>query len=108
MSIDTLKNELAQIIIADDLPFQHVESKSLLNFVELLNPDALEMMVKADAITDHVIKMYFPIQTKVKDTLKEDADYLNCTCDVWTSPNNDPIIALTGHWLSLNDGELKV
>ena len=101
---------MAQIllIIADDLPFQHVESKALLNFVELLNPDALEMMVKADAITDHVMKMYFQIQTKVKDTLKEDADYLNCTCDVWTSPNNDPIIALTGHWLSINDGELKV
>ena len=106
MSIDTLKNALAQIIIADDLPFQHVESKSLLNFVELLNPDALEMMVKADAIT--VMKMYFQIQTKVKDTLKEDADYLNCTCDVWTSPNNDHIIALTGHWLNINDGELKV
>jgi hypothetical protein len=27
---------------------------------------------------------------------------INCTCDVWTSPNNDSILGITGHWMGKN------
>ena len=56
--------------------------------MKFLNPTALDMMVKADAVTEHVMKMYFQIKDQVKARLAIDALSLKCTCDVWTSPNN--------------------
>lgn len=99
---------MAKLIISNNLPFTHVESEALLNLVKLLNPAALNMMVMADSITDHVMKMYFKIRDEVKTCLADDSVSLNCTCDVWTSPNNEPILALTVHWSSGKDSELKV
>lgn len=65
-------------------------------------------MVKADAVTDHVMKMYFPIKDQVKPRLAIDAVSLNCTFDVWPSPNNEPILGLTVHLASDKCGKLKV
>jgi hypothetical protein len=40
--------------------------------------------------------------------MADDSVSWNCTCDVWTSPNNEPILALTVHWSSGKDAKLKV
>ena len=41
--------------------------------VKLSNPAVLDIMVKADAFTDHVMKMYFPIKDQVKARFAIDA-----------------------------------
>jgi hypothetical protein len=99
---------MAKLIISNNFPFTHVESEALLNLAKLLNPAALNMMVMADSITDNVMKMYFKIRDEVKTCLADDSVSLNCTSDVWTTPNNEPILALTVHWSSGKDAELKV
>ncbi len=47
--------------------------------MKFLNPTALDMMVKADAVTEHVMKMYFQIKDQVKARLAIDTFSLNCT-----------------------------
>ncbi len=73
LSAESLNNALAKLIISNNLPFQLVESESLPNVVKLLNPAVLDIMVKADAVTDHVMKMYFPIKDQVKARFAIDA-----------------------------------
>jgi hypothetical protein len=108
LNADSLKHAMTLLVINENLPFTHIESESLLNVVKLLNPLGVELMVKADALCDHVMRLYFQVRTEVKQLMEEDVENLNCTCDVWTSPTNDPIFALTGHWTSKTDGKLKV
>ncbi len=96
------------MVVKENLPFTHVESEFFLNVVKLLNPEALELFVKGDAICGHVMKLYFQIRSQVQIVMDKFFESLNCTCDVWTSPTNDPIFPLTGHWISKKDSQLKV
>ena len=99
LNAENLKDALAKLIIAQNLPFTHVESETFLELIKLLNPDAERLMVKADAIRDYIMRKSLQIRDTVKKELaSEEVIAVNCTCDVWTSPNNDPIFALTGHW----------
>ncbi len=54
------------MVVKENLPFTHIESESFLNVVEHLNPDALELLVKGDAICGHVTKCYFQIRSQVQ------------------------------------------
>ena len=54
---ESLKMVCARHIVLQYLPLVHVESQSFLDIVGLLNPAAAKMMVKADAISNHVIQM---------------------------------------------------
>ena len=54
---ESLKTVCARHIVLQYLPLVHVESQSFLDIVGLLNPAAAKMMVKADAISNHVIQM---------------------------------------------------
>ena len=87
----------------ENLPFTYIESQTFLDIVKLLNPQAIPLIVKADAITDHIIKMYSGVKNKIAQAMGDDGvAAINCTCDVWTSPNNFGILAVTGHWLDRN------
>jgi hypothetical protein len=44
--------------------------------------------------------MYQEIKEEVRLAMTDDTILaINCTCDVWTSPNNDSILGITGHWM---------
>jgi hypothetical protein len=108
LSKESLKDALATHIVVENLPFTYVESRTFLDIVKLLNPEAVNLMVKADAMTDNVIRMYGGLKTKLAQAMcDENVTAINCTCDVWTSPNNFGIFAVTGHWLD-QSSELQV
>lgn len=50
-----------------------MESPALRNLVQLLNPEAVKLMVKADAIADNVMRMFFQLQAHIKQLLQNDA-----------------------------------
>lgn len=91
---ESLKNAMEKLIISNNLPLKFVESEALLKLVKLLNPTALGVMVKVDAITDHVIKMYYHRNDQLKASLAEDAVSINCTCDVHDEMTTAPTRAL--------------
>ena len=77
---ETLKDALATHIVVENLPFTYVESQTFLDIVKLLNPEAVQLMVKADAISDHVIKMYGGLKGKLAQVMcDEDVAAINCT-----------------------------
>lgn len=76
--------------------------------MQLLSPKAVNLIVKADDIADNVLRMFFQLHAHVRQLLKNYAKTLNCTCDVWTFPNNDPKTDLTGHWIIKKSGKLQV
>ena len=103
-----MKDVFAIHIVVQNLPFTYIECQTLLGVVKLLNPEAVQLMVKADAMADHVIKMYGGIRSELRVALSDPSLLvINCTCDVWTSPNNFGIFAVTGHWTD-KDSTLKV
>jgi hypothetical protein len=66
------------------------------------------MMVKADAIADHVIEIYIAVKEDVRNAMCDDGvPVINFTRDVWTSPNNFGILAVTSHWID-NNNDLNV
>ena len=62
LNAENLKDALAKLIIAQNLPFTHVESETFLELIKLLNPDAERLMVKADAIRDYIMRKSLQIQ----------------------------------------------
>lgn len=108
LNSESLKTACARHLVLENLPFVHVESQSFLDIVGLLNPAAVKMMVKADAMADHVVKMYTSIKEDVRNAMCDPSvPVINFTCDVWTSPNNLGIFAVTGHWID-KDSDLNV
>lgn len=59
MKTDSLKHALLLIVINENLPFQLIESTALRNLVELLNPEAVKLLVQTDAIADNVMRIFF-------------------------------------------------
>ena len=103
MNRDALKDAMAKHIVRENLPFMYIESETLMELIALLNPEAVDLMVKADAITLHIVRMYQEIKEEVRLAMTDDTILaINCTCDVWTSPNNDSILGITGHWMGKN------
>ncbi len=98
----------ARHIFLQNLPFVHVKSKSFLDIVGLLNPIAVKMTVKANAIADHVIKMCMAVKEDVRNAMCDPGvPVINFTCGVWISPNYFGIFTVTGHWID-NKSDLNV
>lgn len=79
----------------------YIESETLMELIAHLNPEAVDLMVKADAITLYIVRMYHEIKEEDRLAMSDDTVLaINCTCDVWTSPNNDFILGITEHWMA--------
>ena len=55
-------------------------------------------MVKADAIQNHIFRMYVQHSKFMKISLSK-VERIAFTSDAWTSPNVKSLIALTAHWI---------
>ncbi len=49
------KNALCKLIVTENLPFNFVESVAFVELLKVLNPDVENLLVKADAIAEHVM-----------------------------------------------------
>jgi hypothetical protein len=97
---DALKDAMAKHIVRENLSFMYIESETLMELIALLNPEAVDLMVKDDAITIHIVRLYQEMKEEVRLAMTDDRILaIKCTCDVWTSPNNDSILGITGHWM---------
>ena len=55
-------------------------------------------MVKADAIQNHLFRMYAQHREFIKISLSK-VEWIAFTSDAWTSPNVKFFMALTAHWI---------
>jgi hypothetical protein len=65
-------------------------------------------VIRADAPKDHILKKSIEAMEKLKSDLQApEVIDISCTCDLWISPYNAPIFALSVHWIDAK-GVLKV
>lgn len=85
--------------MSENLSFQFVESKALLELLELCNPNISRVMVKADTITSDSLKMFYGTREKLKAYFSGLSCKLNLSLDLWSSPNGISILGITCHWV---------
>lgn len=96
-----LKNALANLIIDATLPYTFVERKSFIDLLRVCNPEVPAMLVKADSISEHIIKIYLHIKDQlIIEFGNLTSSLFSLTCDVWTSPNCIAIFGVTCHWIN--------
>ncbi len=100
-----MKEAIAKLILTQNLSFKIVESDSFIDLLYLCNPHADSLLFKADSFSDFVLKQFWLSRDKIK-ALFESVSSINLTCDLWTSPNANAILAITAHWID-NDFDLK-
>ena len=62
-------------------------------------------MVKADAIQNHIFRMYAQHREFIKISPYK-VEAIAVTSDVWTSPNVKSLMVLTAHWID-TDWKMK-
>lgn len=96
---ETFKEALAKYIAKDNLSFLQAESESLIELLELCNPEISQFLVKADAIAEYITQEYCTFKTDLKGYFKTITSSISITCDIWTSPNGLAILGITAHWV---------
>jgi hypothetical protein len=98
---EVLKEAIAKFLVSQNLSFQTVESESFIELLDLCNPVAANLLVKADALIDFVMKKYLESKELIKELFVREL-FISLTCDVWTSPNCKSILGITAHWIDRN------
>lgn len=84
-------------------PLRLVEQPEFREFLEYLNPDTLCWLPRAHStIGIWVQRQYESYKQRVKQNLKNALSKIHVSCDLWTSPNGLPILALIFHYLGAN------
>jgi hypothetical protein len=73
--------------------------------LNLCNPHVDSLLVKADSLSDLVLKQFWISRLKINELLSS-VQFINFTCDLWTSPNAKAILVITAHWID-NEFDLK-
>lgn len=100
LNVESLKNHLAYLIAAADLPFSLVEHPAFHSLLKLCNPSTEGMQVKQKAIATQTHKIFEQTQEWIKDVELKRSDYVSVTTDAWTSPNNKAFMAITVHTIT--------
>jgi hypothetical protein len=101
---ETLKHAIGYLIAEADLSFQFVEKQSFCDLLALCNDNISSMMVKADAMHEHMHSMFVQFQQYIKEQLCK-VDSISFTSDAWTAPNIKSLMGITAHWIT-KDWEL--
>ena len=93
-----LKTHIGYFIAESNLPFAIIERSSFINLLGACNENVPQMMVKADAIQNHLFRMYAQHREFIKIILSK-VEWIAFTSDAWTSPNVKSLMAVTAHWI---------
>ena len=96
-----LKTHIGYFIADANLPFSIIERSSFINLLGACNENVPQIMVKADAIQNHIFRMYAQHRELIKIILSK-VEAIAVTSDAWTSPNVKSLMALTAHWIDTN------
>ena len=96
-----MKEAVAKFVVSQNLSFQTVESESFIELLDLCNPVVANLLVKADALIDFVMKKYLESKELIKELFVREL-FICLTCDIWTSPNCKSILGITAHWIDRN------
>lgn len=107
MSSHTFKEAVCKLIVTDNLPFTLIESKPFVDLLMLLNPQVEAFLVRADAITDHIMKKYWSEKGKISEMFRSVKSKVSITTDAWSSPNGKDILGVTGHWVDNSGVDLR-
>uniref|UniRef100_A0A8D8YQC9 Zinc finger BED domain-containing protein 1 n=1 Tax=Cacopsylla melanoneura TaxID=428564 RepID=A0A8D8YQC9_9HEMI len=101
-----LDNQLLKTIAKEYYPFKMVEDVEFQNFVQMLNP-AYKLPTRKNLSTLMLPAMYQNTLELVKNEVTANADYVSITTDSWTSIKNQAYIAVTVHYISRENCQLK-
>ena len=70
INVDQLKYYLARHIVTENFPFSYIVTQSFLELINVLNPKTRNLIIKADAIKDHILKKSIEAMEKLKNNLQ--------------------------------------
>jgi BED zinc finger len=102
-----LRELLVEWIVDRRHPFVEVESSAFRNFVEYLNPLAVNKVPKsANTVRADIVKCFQVAKKTINQSLQTSKSKIHLTFDLWSSPNYKSIIAIVGHWTN-SEGKVE-
>jgi len=101
----TIDDQLGVMISKEFHPFSLVENVEFKKFIHLLNP-GYQLPSRKTVSKCILPQLYEKAKEKVRNNLLN-AKYISFTTDGWTSLNNDSFIAVTVHFIDLEECILK-
>ena len=87
------------MIVTENFSFNFVESVAFVELLKVLDPDVENLLIKADALTEHVMATFHAQKEKLANMFEKSTAKVSLTTDAWTSPNSKSIFGVTGHWV---------
>ena len=87
-------------IITQNLPFSQVEYHHFRSFLEYISPEANLLLPNShNTIQKRAMVLYQHGKKLIRQLLLRAQSDIHITCDVWTSPNHLPFLAILGHFV---------
>ena len=93
---ETTRNDIADMVVLDELSFQFVEGRGFRRLINGLLPD---FSISADTIKRDIMKSYNRRKTLIKEILQNAEGKISLTCDAWTSLQQLGYLSVTAHFL---------
>jgi hypothetical protein len=78
-----------------------VENQAFRNFVEYLNPLAIDKLPKSgNTCRADIMRCFQQAKSTVKESLQSARSTIHLSFDLWTSSNYKTILAIIGHWIN--------
>jgi hypothetical protein len=98
---DVLEVLYVKFIASCNMPLRLVESQEFRAFLSYLNNDVNRWLnVKHDTIRTWVLRQFEIEKEKVKNQLAKSRTKIHLSLDIWTSPNNKPILGVVAHYIT--------
>jgi len=88
---------LVKWIIINQHPFTIVEELKFIDYIHILNPDAV--LISADTIKRKIMDLYTVNIDKMQESFQDILGKISFTLDVWTSPSTKSFLAITAHYI---------
>lgn len=97
----TLEYLYIRWVFSQDLAFHQVTHEPFRTFLEYVNPVANRQLPNAsEIIRQHALKLFAEGKQRLRHIFASALSDIHITCDMWTSPNNLPILAIVSHFTS--------
>ncbi|KAJ8631852.1 hypothetical protein MRB53_025175 [Persea americana] len=96
-SQDVCREELARMIILDELAFKFVENEGFRRFCSMMQP--LFKPISRVTIAKDCMALYAAERKKLKSMFLKSKQRICLTTDAWTSNQNLSYMCLTSHWI---------
>ena len=84
-------------IIINQHPFTLIEEPKFIDYVHMLNPDAV--LISADTVKRKIMDLYEANIDKMQESFQDILEKISFTLDVWTSPSTKSFLAITAHYI---------